>query len=411
MNNFPKNLRDLALYITKERFEIRNHINHPDKDVQTIRLKYQLDPDEFLTYDVDTDQRLIVFSKDFLPLVEIAESTGSDIKIVFTENSSPIFVTVAIDPNVNLEVVMSTMREDILKTTRNPPIQTSYKEVMDGYLQQHQKVKDPNLTIQAKKISDAELHKIRSPSIGSFGSAKVSEGQVTTTTNPSPRLKRKSCEIMDIEEESDSSCVPSGAATTSKKPKSNQTLSQREQEEVSQLMLDLENESFGADDDDCEMLAQKPVVEISQAPSKLLEGLKKFQMRRRGSTVTAPRSLTPASENCFESQQCSNGSIRLDVSMAKFTTEEEVPAQVRRDLRSGRLEVYPNGDENMSSQSEQEIRSDPYEKHEKMRKVHYTKKLFQTIVKGEGGPPEPKVLTQGYKSDSDNSEMDFNMTD
>jgi Rad9 len=372
-NNFPSNLRDIALNITRNKFEISNHINHPEKDVQTIRLKYQLDPDEFITYDVENDNRLIIFSKDFLPIIEIAEVSESDIQIAFTRNSDPVFVNIMLDASVSLQVMLSSMQEDILKTRTNPPAQTSYKEIMDSYIQQHQKGKETAAANQVNAISDTEMKRIVDPTVSSFGnSGHFSSPKVTSTE---PRQKRKSFDMNESDVSVDRTLPNSSSADMApKKIKTNQHLSQKEQQEVSQLVMELENLDYN-EDEDFQCLAQ-PQPKTSSKPfipaSRILEGLKPMSRRK---TLTAP-SVTESS--CSSAESEISMSVRLEVSLAKFQSEKQD-----------------------SDKTDEDVQGKAHAKKPEMRKkLYYTKKLFKGFLNADQNE-EPAMLSQGANSDSE----------
>lgn len=344
--------------------------------MQTIRLHYQLDPDEFITYDVEDDNRLIIFSKDFLPLLEIAEVSESDIQINFTHSSDPVFVNVTLDQSVALQVMMSSMREDFLKDRTNPPAQTSYKEVMDSYIQQVQSGKKAVTESPPKSISDTEMKRIVDPSVGSFGTSGRSSQKVVTAES-SARSKRKSTEMSEV---STNNAFAHSSDVSFKKPKPNQQLSQKEQEEVSQLVMDLESMDYD-EDEDFECLAQpKPLslLKPSISVSKILDGLKPMNRRQ---TVTKSRSQ---SSSVCESE--TSQSVRLDVSMAKFNSEKEVSDEIEGEV---------------SDRIEREAPPARPKETEIMRKLYYTKKCFKGFLNAEQDSELPAILSKGANSDSD----------
>lgn len=214
LNTIPKNLRELAFDISEDRLEIRNHISHPDKDVQTVRLKFPLCPTEFIEYHHDSEDALIIVSsKDFLSILEFAESSGDELKIVYATNGHPLTASVEKDSTFKIQLVMATIREETLRAMRKPAGVTSYRELMETRLSAGG-VKSP-----IENVSTSEANKIISPLVSTFQS---------TSCKNKESSKRKNAELKTNNDE------------PLKKQKSNNViLSQKDQEEVSQVISDL----------------------------------------------------------------------------------------------------------------------------------------------------------------------------
>ena len=222
LNNFPKNLRELAFDVKKERIEIKNHINHPEKDVQTVRLKFPLYPGEFIDYEVSENALLIVSSKDFVSIVEFAESSGDEFKIIYTKSGEPMVASLEKESSIKLQMVMATLREDTLKNVKQPVGATSYRELMESRLSA-ESVKSP--VQNAPSMTDTEVQKVISPSVSTFQSAKNKDRNNGKNLNPA---KRRSVE-MNSDDELESEPM--------KKQRSDENnLSQKEQQEVSQVI-------------------------------------------------------------------------------------------------------------------------------------------------------------------------------
>lgn len=229
LKSLPKNLRELAFAITKTRTEIRNHINHPEKDVQTVRLKYQLDPAEFTSYDIAQDTTtLILSSQDFLSIVELSEASGDELKITFTENGKPLIASFDMDASVKVQMVMSTMREETLKSMRKPPEATTYKALMGSYIESRRSAGKDDLAEQRGiSITGSML----SPEIDSFQSNSRTKANAPSKSNQN---KRRSVELPNPASEDNLNI------SQPKRQKSNDDeLTQKENQEVSQILADL----------------------------------------------------------------------------------------------------------------------------------------------------------------------------
>lgn len=232
LKSLPKNLRELAFDITKERTAIRNHINHPDKDVQTVRLNYQLDPAEFTSYDISQDKTtLILSSQDFLSIVELSEASGDELKITFTKNGKPLIASFEMDASVKVQMVMSTMREETLKTMRKPPSATTYKALMGSYIESRRSAGKDDLLEQFVNVTESML----SPQVGSFETNSRKK-----TPSESNHNKRRSVESANSEPEDNLNA----SQPKRRKSQCEDELTQKEYQEVSQVLADL------VDDDD-----------------------------------------------------------------------------------------------------------------------------------------------------------------
>lgn len=196
--------------------EIRNHINHPDKDVQTVRLKFPLFPSEFIDYEVSEDALLIVSSKDFFSILEFVDSSGDELKIVYASNGRPLVVSVEKNSTVKLQLVLATLHEDTLKNKRKPVGMTSYRALMESRL----------ISVNAKspeqEISDTEVHKIVSPRVSSFNSFTI--GALNSAKRKSDKMTADG---------------DSGSAELPKKQKSSETELTQKEHNVSGAIADL----------------------------------------------------------------------------------------------------------------------------------------------------------------------------
>lgn len=217
--------------ITSNRIEISNHINHEDKDVQTIRLNYKFESKEFIDYTVSEHTKLILSSKDFLSIIELADSSCGDLKIAFSKNGRPISIAVGTDPLIQVEMILSSLREDALKSVTKPPDASSYKELIGGYLEGHTANKQQ---LESQEVlTDSSMLRAISPSVASYGKS-------------SDRFKRSTAKRKSTE----SAGEETNLKESGKKSRNNETLTQNEEREVSQIIEALSG--LGSDEgDDC----------------------------------------------------------------------------------------------------------------------------------------------------------------
>lgn len=314
LSNMPKNIREIAINFTKEQMKIENHINHPEIDVQTVRLKYELDPTEFTSYDVIADTRLILSSHDFLSIVELAETSKDELKITFIKNGKPLICEIGDQNSGQVRMVMTTMREDLLKASRKPPGATSYKELMGSYISVRQNSETPE---KSRHISDTEMHRAMSPGVESFQpSSKISQSLFRTNQSSVP--KRKSTEMTD-ENRDNSISSQSQNDEPPKKMRVGGNLTQADEDAISQMI----------DEADLEEQMEEPMVEdvevetnegdIGPSPPQensncgFMKGLNNLRVKSKlGTTVVQSESS--------EYNEDSEYNDRFDVSKANFPT-------------------------------------------------------------------------------------------
>lgn len=332
LKNIPKTVRELVFDIQSDGIEIRNHINHPDKDVQTVRLSYTLDHSEFTAFELNSDSEntsLIFSAPDFLSFVELAEKTSSELKIEFNKNGVPMSVSIDSDPVTKLQIILSTMQEDALQKFRKPTNVTSYKELMGSYIEQR---------LCANGGTNSAKLKAGSPQISSF------KGKGSR-----PLLKRKSTEM---ESEKDADREKENGDTSNKR--SRQVLSQKEQQELDEIVANFD--AFTSEDDD--VLRQKPSNDVQP---NFMAGMEGFRFTVHQSEATS-NSLTPdnveaAIEVDMEQQRLettkddssndSTGDSKLQMKMVKTIFGHQLkPEQYQEYLRGNVLCDNSDSEEN-----------------------------------------------------------------
>ena len=296
-----KSLREINFKISKNNFEIRNHIDHKSRDVQMVRLKFIVCPSEFTSYDVVNESSLIVPAMDLQSIVEFAEGIKEELKILFTENGKPLIASVlACDGTARIQMFVSSMLEKDLNNTRKLPATTSYKEVVNTYLESRK-----GCEVSLSELSESEIHRTVSPSVGTFGSNLMTSGSDLRFENTNSRKRKSNKEDLpnDCQDNDASNVIPS-SFDQMKKQKLDQVANQEEQE-VSQIIADLANMD-NIDDLGIENLPRHT------SSMNFLAGMEKFTVQR---------------DNC-DSSDCNptQGSSRFDVSKAKFVTEDIVQA-------------------------------------------------------------------------------------
>lgn len=69
----------------KPKLVIKNHIDHAEQDVQTVRLKWGLKDVEFSTYQIEEEANVIFTLQDFKSIVHLADNYNASLKMEFTE--------------------------------------------------------------------------------------------------------------------------------------------------------------------------------------------------------------------------------------------------------------------------------------------------------------------------------------
>lgn len=302
LNCFPKNLKELSLDVTSKQIEISNHINHLDKDVQTVRLNYKFEKKEFIEYDVSVDTKLIVLSKDFLSSIELADSSGGELKIAFSRNGRPLTVTIGTDPVVKVEMVLASLREDTLKTLTKPPEASSYKELMGGYLDGHTSKNQDDSDV----FTETSLIRAISPSVGSYGrfSDKFKRFSV----------KRRSSEFAKDDAVSVINAVSDLRLELPKKPRINETLTQNEEKEVSQIIQTLAG--LEDDEEDCIALFGYQAKLPNDTNLSIIEPPLPEQFSVHEPMITG----IDRGQTMFETNS-DNASLRFDISRAQLHSE------------------------------------------------------------------------------------------
>lgn len=144
-------------------------------------------------------------------------------------------VSIDSDPVTKVQIILSTMQEDALHKLRKPTNVTSYKELMGSYIEQRLSASGGTNTAKLKACS---------PQINSFhGKGKVR-----------PLLKRKSTEM----EPDKAGGTEKESEDVSKKPRSRQPLSQKEQQELEDIVANFD--AFSSEDAD--ELRRKPSNDV-----------------------------------------------------------------------------------------------------------------------------------------------------
>jgi hypothetical protein len=365
LNNIPKNLRELSLDINIAQMEMRNYINHPDKDVQTVRLKYQLDPAEFISYDVLENSCLIVSSHDFLSVVELAEASGNELRIIFTKNGKPLIASFEREDSIKVQMVISTMREETLKLLKQPAGATSYKALMGSYIEGR---RSHGPGPERFELTDNLTESAMSPRIDSFESNPRSKVYLKPLTVQA-KAKRKSFEMTTAPEEDP--VIPT-VITKTKKQKPNDTLTQEEQQEVSQMLVDIAAVDLEEDND---MLFN---------PTRNTSSLNMFAGLAERKIKVQPRPTVNESEVPIASTE----TFRFDLSKANLPSEDIQHTETMPDS----IRALPDDIIRSSQKSLDLLKT--------KKSNYYAKKLFAGILK----PKEKKngkLLAPKTDSESD----------
>lgn len=300
--NLPKGISELSITVTKNKVEIRNHINYPEKDFQTVRLMYRIDKSSFLEHVVDNDTCLIILSHDFLSILKYADAMRGQLEIKFSTSGNPIVVSVERDPSIKIEMIMATMEKEALKSLRKPPSVTSCRDLMETFVEsrliRRKRENEKNLF----NFSNTKKEERLNPKVDLFASTSFKKNVKEKKKTEDRRInaKRKSSKMME----------DSNEITTSsdkfKKHKQSEVLTQREEDEVSQVIADLE---FLDDEENYNIQLNE---QSNTSDFNFLDGMEGMKINQRKIGTMINSSQEPESSD----------NIRFDASKANFPSED-----------------------------------------------------------------------------------------
>ena len=120
--------------MSSEKLVLKNHIDYPEKDVETVRLKTAMKKGEFATYDIGTESTVIFTTQDFKTIIHLAEVYQIPVKMCFSEEGQPFVVNIENEGNFSTQLVLATLKERTLRLLRKPKTITNYKELVNSFL-------------------------------------------------------------------------------------------------------------------------------------------------------------------------------------------------------------------------------------------------------------------------------------
>lgn len=175
--------------ISKNKAVLKNHIDHPEKDVETVRLQWGMDSSEFSTYDVNEETSIIIPSQDFISVMELAEMYQSNLKMTYSKTGEPFIITVQNESCFLTTIVLATLKENTLKSLRKPKNIQNYKELINSYMGHNKKRKSETTAIDTSKSIDiprnvSKSHRLPNVSLGSSFKNRMSHSEVEIMESP-----------------------------------------------------------------------------------------------------------------------------------------------------------------------------------------------------------------------------------
>lgn len=195
----------------KEKLYIKNHIDHPEKDVETVRLKWGIKETEFTKYKIEENSQVIFTMQDFKSIVQLADGYEASLKIDFCEEGDPIVITVQNEANFETVLVLATLKETDLRISRKPKNITNYRALLGSFIASNKRKSAgdnlnksveqirQNKTIQRKKNGNEEPQLSLPPRAPTYTESELKSLMKSPeisvfNSNTSQSNKRKSCE-------------------------------------------------------------------------------------------------------------------------------------------------------------------------------------------------------------------------
>lgn len=134
LDNFPATVREICVEAVKEKLCIKNHIDHPEKDVETVRLKWGIKDTEFTKYQIEENSQVIFTLQDFKSIVQLADGYEASLKIDFSEEGDPIVISMQNEANFQTILVLATLKETDLRNSRKPKNITNYRALLGSFI-------------------------------------------------------------------------------------------------------------------------------------------------------------------------------------------------------------------------------------------------------------------------------------
>lgn len=175
--------------ISKNKAVLKNHIDHPEKDVETVRLQWGMDSSEFSTYEVSEETSIIIPSKDFISVMELAELYQSNLKMTYTKTGEPFIITVQNESCFLTTIVLATLKENTLKSLRKPKNIQNYKELINSYMGHNKKRKNEAVAINTLESidnlrHDSKSHRLANVSLGTSFKHRMSNSELEIMESP-----------------------------------------------------------------------------------------------------------------------------------------------------------------------------------------------------------------------------------
>lgn len=111
---------------------IQSYIDFPDEDCEAIRLSYTIGTDSFTTYDIKAEKSLIASCEDFITFLNLAQTLEAEVQIQFSCAGRPIISKISGDGTYTLSLIQATLppRSYAKRNIKNLP----YDKVVKDYI-------------------------------------------------------------------------------------------------------------------------------------------------------------------------------------------------------------------------------------------------------------------------------------
>lgn len=255
---------------------IQSYIDFPDEDCEAIRLSYTIGSSSFTTYDIKAEKSLIASCEDFILFLNLAQSLEAEVQIKFSCAGRPIISKIRNDGTYTLSLIQATLppRSFAKRNIKNLP----YDKVVKDYIgrrktNEFEEANDNNSITESDSVHAGNPEITFTTSNQENNSKTINETSKTkskstdhssqtymSTPSVTARGKRKSKDEIIIDEEDmdqtrDNLQEKRRRLTPSTVIGSNMSivLSQREINEVNDIMSDIASICETPDDDDVNM--------------------------------------------------------------------------------------------------------------------------------------------------------------
>uniref|UniRef100_A0A336ML43 CSON002238 protein n=1 Tax=Culicoides sonorensis TaxID=179676 RepID=A0A336ML43_CULSO len=116
LSNFHKTTREISFDVTNSSIEIKNHIDNPDLDFETVRANYKLRIDEFETFSIKNPCNIAFSYSDFRAMVKFVDESETHLRINFESPGEPMCLSTRIQDMLVANLLIATLLHDMEET-------------------------------------------------------------------------------------------------------------------------------------------------------------------------------------------------------------------------------------------------------------------------------------------------------